>query len=545
MRTRVFIFNNASRAANYGIGTYVRQLSEGLVTLTDAEVSFVEMFADTKEFNVTTDEQGKRHYQIPSLSSGMESEAYCRSIFYFIARNIEAADDDKLVFQFNYFQHRPLAELLKGKYPYSRIILTVHYFCWCFELKGNVSHMRKIVAMEHEANDAMERRVQSSFTDEKTFLHLADEIIALSRATKEILITDYEVSADKIHLVYNGAGNRACNSPSSYDCRKDLRRNILYVGRLDEIKGVKYLISAFEKIVGKHPDIHLVIAGDGDFQPYLVQGRTMQGHISFLGKMQSDEVDEVYQSAYIGVMPSFHEQCSYTAIEMMRHGIPIVGTDSTGLAEMLDVTPQLRIHIDEDSFDEEVFVDQIASCMDLLLSDKDAYRKVSDGVRRLYENRYQVSFMTRGTQQVVLSSFERKDYTVSSDYFKHLDSRMMQLVNQRPDIDTEFFGLSGIGVYMWWRAESLTGKQEEEFQQALLQEYLIYYLDWLDNVAPLSPLPMEMVATLTDMYGKGFYKTKVKEILQALHTDMDVQDVAMPSENAIISNSLRICNCKI
>lgn len=545
MKARIFIFNNASRAANYGIGTYVRQLSEGLVALTDAEVSFVEMFADTKEFNVTTDEQGKLHYQIPSLSSGMESEAYCRSIFYFIARNIEVANDDNLVFQFNYFQHRPLAALLKGKYPCSRIILTVHYFNWCFELKGNVSHMRKIVAKEHEANDDMERRVQSSFADEKAFLHLADEVIALSRATKEFLVKDYEVSADKIHLVYNGIGNRPCNNPSSYDCRKDVRRNILYVGRLDEIKGVKYLISAFEKIVGKHPDIHLVIAGDGDFQPYLVQCRTMQGRISFLGKMQSDEVDEVYQSAYIGVMPSFHEQCSYTAIEMMRHGIPVVGTDSTGLAEMLDATPQLRIHIDEDSFDEEAFVAHIASCMDLLLSDKDAYRKASDGVRRLYENRYQVSFMTRGTQQVVLSSFERKNYTVSRDYLKHLDSRMMQLVNQRPDIDAEFFGLSGIGVYMWWRAESLTDKPEEEFQQALLQEYLIYYLDWLGDVALLCPLPMEMVATLTDMYGKGFYKTKVKEILQALHTDLNVKDVAMPSENAIISNCLRICNCKI
>ena len=69
-------------------------------------------------------------------------------------------------------------------------------------------------------------------------------------------------------------------------------------------------------------------------------------------KMQNDEVDDVYKFAYIGVMPSFHEQCSYTAIEMMRHGIPIVGTDSTGLAEMLDATPQLRVHIDEDSFNE-------------------------------------------------------------------------------------------------------------------------------------------------------------------------------------------------
>ena len=83
MNTRVFIFNNASRAANYGIGTYVRQLSDGLAAMPNIKVSFVEMYADTKEFAISEDERGMFHYRIPSLSSNIESEVYCRSIFYF------------------------------------------------------------------------------------------------------------------------------------------------------------------------------------------------------------------------------------------------------------------------------------------------------------------------------------------------------------------------------------------------------------------------------------------------------------------------------
>lgn len=176
-----------------------------------------------------------------------------------------------------------------------------------------------------------------------------------------------------------------CSRTLPYKNKANAQRNILFVGRLDEIKGLKYLILAFEEIAGKHPDTHLVIVGDGDFQPYLVQGRKLKERVAFLGKMQYDEVDDVYKSAYIGVMPSFHEQCSYTAIEMMRHGIPIVGTDSTGLGEMLDGTPQLRVHIDEDSFNEDTFVMQIAFRLDLLLSDENAYREASDAVCRLYE----------------------------------------------------------------------------------------------------------------------------------------------------------------
>lgn len=548
MMTQVFIFNNASRAANYGIGTYVRQLSDGLLTLTDVQVSLIEMYADTKEFSVTVDDKGMQHYRIPALPSGMESEAYCRSIFYFIARNIEVEESDRLVFQFNYFQHRPLASLLKGQYPYSRIILTVHYLNWCFELKGNVVRMRKIIAKGHEAKDDMERRVVSSFADEKTFLHLADEVLVLSKRTKAILTNDYEVSEDKAHLVFNGMGNCVCCRTSSHNskkCQKEVQRNILYVGRLDEIKGLKYLMSAFEEIANKHPDTHLVIVGDGDFQPYLVQGRKLKERVAFLGKMQNDEVDEVYKSAYIGVMPSFHEQCSYTAIEMMRHGIPIVGTDSTGLAEMLDATPHLRVHIDEESFNEDTFVMQIGLRLDLLLSDENAYREASDAVCRLYEKRYKISSMTKGIQQVVLSSFNRMNYTVSPDYYKHIDSRMMQLVNQRPDIDTEFFGMSGIGVYLWWRIKSLANNTKEEYQQTMLQEYLIYYIDWLGDAALLSSLPEEMIATLMDMYSQGFYRTKVRAILEGLQTGTENENILLPSKDVIINNSLRICNCKI
>lgn len=547
MKTQVLIFNNASRAANYGIGTYVRQLSDGLVVLHDFKVSFVEMYADTKEFTITEDERGMYHYRIPALSSGIESEVYCRSIFYFIARNIEVEESDRIVFQFNYFQHRPLASLLKGQYPHSRIILTVHYLNWCFELKGNVVSMRKIIAKGYETIDDTERRVVSSFADEKTFLHLADEVLVLSKRTKAILINDYEVSEDKAHLVFNGMGNCVCCRTSSHNskkCQKDVQRIILYVGRLDEIKGLKYLMNAFEEIANKHPDTHLVIVGDGDFQPYLVQGRKLKERIAFLGKMQNDEVDEVYKFAYIGVMPSFHEQCSYTAIEMMRHSIPIVGTDSTGLAEMLDATPQLRVHIDEDSFNERTFVTQIASRLDLLLSDENAYREASDAVCRLYEKRYKISSMTKGIQQVVLSSFNRKNYTVSPDYFKHIDSRMMQLINQRPDIDTDFFGMSGIGVYLWWRINSLENNREE-YQQTMLQEYLIYYIDWLGDAAFLSSVPDEMIATLMDMYGKGFYKTKVRAILEGLQSEKEEGNILLPSEDEIISNSLRICNCKV
>ena len=53
--TKIFIFNNACRAAGYGIGTYVSQLSDSLSVRPDTKVLHVDMYAETKEFAVKLD----------------------------------------------------------------------------------------------------------------------------------------------------------------------------------------------------------------------------------------------------------------------------------------------------------------------------------------------------------------------------------------------------------------------------------------------------------------------------------------------------------
>lgn len=79
----IFIFNNASRAANYGIGTYVRLLSDGLLGRSGVKVSFVDLFSDVKEYSIADDERGCRHYQVPALFSGMENSLIAAMCFIF------------------------------------------------------------------------------------------------------------------------------------------------------------------------------------------------------------------------------------------------------------------------------------------------------------------------------------------------------------------------------------------------------------------------------------------------------------------------------
>ena len=189
--THIFIFNNASRAAHYGIGTYVRQLAEGLRECPDTTVSFVDFFADVKEYTVSDDACGCRHYRIPSGPSGGEDESSQRCAFYFLARHIRMPEGSRLVFQFNYFQHHLLASLLKGRYADCRIVLTVHYLSWCFELKGNLESFRRMTAKDYEPQNDKERQVTESVKGEKAFLHLADEVIVISDVIRNLIKRKY------------------------------------------------------------------------------------------------------------------------------------------------------------------------------------------------------------------------------------------------------------------------------------------------------------------------------------------------------------------
>lgn len=545
--TRLFIFNNASRAGGYGIGSYVRQLAEAVSSAGGYDVSLIDIWADVKDFEIKTDEGGIRRFLIPGLPSGSEDEAYQRSVYCFLSRHMDIGKEDMPVFHFNYYQHLPLALMLKGSYPDCRIVLTVHYFSWCFELNGNLRKFHNTIGgidtmapKWGEKPDEKALRIRQPFLMDREFLHLADDVIALSLWSMDILEKDYSVSRSKIHLIRNGVGDSGsgCIQAST----SQTARNVVFVGRLDEIKGLHYLIGAFEKVADKYRDAVLLIAGDGDFHPYMEQARKICGRVIFLGKMERRELESLYRSAYVGVMPSFHEQCSYTAIEMMRFGVPVIGTDSTGLCEMLDATPELRVSIDEERFDGESFTDEISDRLDLILGNPEVRDSMSMKMRTQYLERYTVGMMAERYMYVVSQSFRRPD-VISSDYHKYLDNRMMNLINRRPEIDTEFFGMGGIGVYLWWRATQLMEREEDKVRLASVLEYLVYYIDWLEETAGGEAVPEEVTAMLSDMERHGFYRPAVRRILSRQTPSEAIG--TMPEPDVITTNALKICNCRI
>ncbi len=533
-----YIINNASRAASYGIGTYVRQLTEQLIKLPSIEVYHIDLYSEHKEFCITVDDVGVTHYAIPAISSHIETEAYCRTAFYLISPFLKKTE--KNVFHFNYFQHYSLALAFKAQDIQSHIFLTVHYLNWCFELKGNTKLFRE--ALHAYAPDEKQMRIKHDFASSRSFLRLADKVITLSDFCQNLLQKDYGISKDKLHLVYNGitADNIQATNPNPQ------RNTILYVGRLDEIKGVKYLVKAFRKIVPQHPETRLVMVGDGDYNECLKQAKDIWENITFTGRIDKNELLRLYEHTAFAVLPSFHEQCSYAAIEFMMHGIPFIGTDSTGLNEMLNGIPELRVHIDEDEFAEETFVEDLAQRMDLLLNDQELRNRASRIMNKLYTQSFTAEVMSRAMSQLVEKS--NSTNPLSDDFLYVLDDYMISLIHDQPDIDADFYGAAGIGVYLWWRATHLD-ENKDEARIYKIKEYLIYWVDWLCEFAKNGYLQFcgnELAYTVRHMEKARFYITRIQALTEMVQCPAltEVENLS-PQDVDILANAVRMANTKI
>lgn len=228
-------------------------------------------------------------------------------------------------------------------------------------------------------------------------------MICLTQYTQTLLNEVYGVEREKLVVVYNGLKDEAIKLSEEERLEKrfalgfrETDKIILFVGRLDRIKGVQYLIEAFRRVIRKNPNSRLVIVGDGDYDKYLKQCAGIWSYVVFTGKVEKEVLYTFYQIADVGVLPSFHEQCSYVAIEMLMHGLPLIGTDSTGLKEMVEGMHCLPLKEEDDSVDLPIDL-----LVQWLIEDQEHLR--SEKYRRRFEERYTLRKMSENMFSIYLN----------------------------------------------------------------------------------------------------------------------------------------------
>ncbi len=163
----------------------------------------------------------------------------------------------------------------------------------------------------------------------KPILKYIDAFTAVSPAAAEYVCSLTDVP---IALIPNAISKEFTPPKVFHDGRK--QKTILYVGRLEGRKGVKYLLHAFQLLSKRRTDVTLTIAGNGgdrDKLENLAADLEIADKVTFLGYVSDEEKIKLLRAADLFCAPSlFGESFGLVLLEAMACGLVTVAGDNPG-----------------------------------------------------------------------------------------------------------------------------------------------------------------------------------------------------------------------
>jgi phosphatidylinositol alpha-mannosyltransferase len=127
---------------------------------------------------------------------------------------------------------------------------------------------------------------------------------------------------------------------------KAKKDTILYIGRLEKRKGVRYLITAFKQLQHHYPDYKLIIAGDGPDREKLekmVQAKKIE-NVTFHGYIDEQKKLELLSTSRVYCAPAiFGESFGIVLLEAMASGTVVVAGNNPGYASVMSGRGSLSI----------------------------------------------------------------------------------------------------------------------------------------------------------------------------------------------------------
>jgi glycosyltransferase involved in cell wall biosynthesis len=170
----------------------------------------------------------------------------------------------------------------------------------------------------------------------------------------------------------------------------------LYVGRLERLKGVDDLLTAFEQYAGAD----LLIAGDGDHGPALRLRASGNARVVFLGRVEREPLNRYYRHATALLVPSVcYETFGVITLEAFQQRTPV-------LARRLGPLPEIV----EGAGGGEVFdtCDELVSAMQRLQADPSRRRAVGEAGFRAYETHYSEQVVVPRFLELAAQAIERR-----------------------------------------------------------------------------------------------------------------------------------------
>lgn len=125
-----------------------------------------------------------------------------------------------------------------------------------------------------------------------------------------------------------------------YDIPADSKL-ILYVGRLAKEKNLKLLFDSFELLASNHPNLRLMIVGNGPAEVHCQQAKNRSKYSSRIiltGAISRENIVNYYSAGDLFAFPSLTDTQGLVLCEALQAGLPCVGVNAGGTPEMITDT---------------------------------------------------------------------------------------------------------------------------------------------------------------------------------------------------------------
>lgn len=378
----VYIMDECQSSRKNGIGTYVRELVDCLSNVPNYKFTKINFNADFDEFEI---DAKTNDIFIPQFQHGNFID-HPEAVSAILAINI--TDSQNNIFIVNHSPCTGLIIAMKEVFPLSKFVFVIHDMCWTARLMGD---SKLLYSIENSNSNGLQYRIEQ----EKDMMEVVDYIICLNNDTLSVLQNIYAIDTDnKVFVAGNGLTRSSITTESRIMLRKELyliedEPIMLFVGRLTHAKGLKVLIDAFEQVLQTIPQMRLVLAGTHDpiFARVDIDHR-LASRIIFTGHLNKEELEKWYIVSDIGIIPSYSEQCSFVAIEMMMHSMAIVYADSFGLRCMFEDGDNARIALRGENF-----AANLARSIIEVIEDRELQHKLQRNSLDCYQKKYSSEVM--------------------------------------------------------------------------------------------------------------------------------------------------------
>ena len=178
---------------------------------------------------------------------------------------------------------------------------------------------------------------QMIYDIERGGMERADRVITVSHFTRNIVISRYGISGDKVEVVHNGVVRNGSWALDETDITTD-EKIVLFLGRITMQKGPEYFLQAAKRVLEVMDNVKFVMAGSGDLMHKSIEmaaGLGIGHKVLFTGFLQGEDVQKIYKMADLYVMPSVSEPFGIAPLEALDNDVPVIISKQSGVSEVL------------------------------------------------------------------------------------------------------------------------------------------------------------------------------------------------------------------